>query len=381
MGYDDNDVREIVSAEAGTVAILNASEIDRQIATAHKYPRSVKRFRATATDLVTLDDATAEECIYALPRTEKDPETGQKVKKTIEGPSARFAEIMAHSWGNCRAGARVVDENGDFVVAQGVFHDLEANVAITYEVRRKIVNKHGHRFSADMIGVTANAACSIALRNAVLKGVPKAIWGPCYEAARQVVMGDAETLANRRSAAFAYLQKFGATPDMVYSFLGVAGMEDVTLEHLVLLRGIATAIKEGETTVERAFADPDDQPDAKTSAVSDRVRKAKEQPKAAPAEAEPAQAAQPAAPAEATAKEASAASEQPAAAAQAEAPASANTKDYSFEELIEFVEEAETAATVNWIEGLPSKHLSPTQARSVKRAIAAKREVLAGGAA
>lgn len=156
-------------AEEGMVALLNRSEIEQQIATARRFPRSIKRFRDESMQMVTLSESVAEQCIYALPRD----------GKTIEGPSARFAEVIASAWGNCRAGARVVDDKGEFVVSQGVFHDLERNVAITYEVQRRITNKKGQRFSADMIGVTANAACSIALRNAILKGVPKAFWKTC----------------------------------------------------------------------------------------------------------------------------------------------------------------------------------------------------------
>lgn len=247
MAAADEIVRELVTAESGTVALLNKSEIDQQIATAHRYPRSIRGFLDEARQLVTLNGDVAGECVYALPRD----------GKTIEGPSARFAEILAHSWGNARAGARVVDDKGDFVTAQGVFHDLEKNVAITYEVQRRIVDKNGRRFKPDMIGVTANAACSIALRNAILKGVPKAFWQSLYDEARRVIMGDAKTLANRRAEAMAYLQKFGATEAMVLGLLGVKGIEDVTLEHLVTLRGIATAIKDGDTTVEQAFAPPE----------------------------------------------------------------------------------------------------------------------------
>lgn len=240
---DVNAEREIMTAEAGTIAILNSSEINQQIATAHKFPRSVKKFLNEARELVTLTESVADECIYALPRD----------GKTIEGPSARFAEIMVHAWGNSRAGARVVDEGSEFVTAQGVFHDLEKNVAITYEVKRRITDKNGKRYKPDMIGVTANAACSIALRNAILKGVPKALWAQLYEDARRIVMGDAKTLANRRAEALTYLQKLGATEPMVLALLGVSGVEDITLDHLVTLRGIATAIKEGDTTVEQAF--------------------------------------------------------------------------------------------------------------------------------
>jgi hypothetical protein len=230
-------------AEEGMVALLNRSEIEQQIATARRFPRSIKRFRDESMQMVTLSESVAEQCIYALPRD----------GKTIEGPSARFAEVIASAWGNCRAGARVVDDKGEFVVSQGVFHDLERNVAITYEVQRRITNKKGQRFSADMIGVTANAACSIALRNAILKGVPKAFWEDMYSAARQVIMGDIKTLANRRASAVAAFQKFGVSTEQITAKMGVAGVEDITLEHLVVLKGLLTAIKDGDTTPEDAF--------------------------------------------------------------------------------------------------------------------------------
>lgn len=233
-----------IVAEESMASLISRSEIEQQIATARRFPRSVKRFRDETLQMVTLSESVAEQCIYALPRD----------GKTIEGPSARFAEVVASAWGNCRAGARVVDDKGEFVVAQGVFHDLERNVAITYEVQRRIVGKNGKRFSADMIGVTANAACSIALRNAVLKGVPKAFWEDMYAEARKVVMGDAKTLVNRRAAAVQAFQRHGVTETQLCAKLGVAGIEDVGLEHLVVLKGLLTAIKDGDTTAEEAFS-------------------------------------------------------------------------------------------------------------------------------
>lgn len=231
-------------AESGTVALLNKSEIDMQIATAHKYPRSIKHFRDETLAMVTLNERVAESCIYALPRD----------GKIIEGPSARFAEVVASAWGNCRAGARVVADQGDFVTAQGVFHDLERNVAITYEVQRRIIDKRGNRYKPDMIAVTGNAASSVALRNAILKGVPKAFWDDMYQEARRVVMGDFKTLANRRADAIKMFQTFGITDVQIFAKLEVAGVEDITLEHLVTLRGLLTAIREGDTTPELAFA-------------------------------------------------------------------------------------------------------------------------------
>lgn len=242
----DDQVTEVQSSAVELSDSFGRAEIDQQIATAKRFPRSVKKFMTEAKELATLTEHVAAECFYVLPRD----------GKKIEGPSARLAEIIASSWGNCRAGARVVGELEDFVVAQGAFYDLERNVAITYEVKRRIADRNGRRYSLDMIGVTANAACSIALRNAVLKGVPKALWSEVYEAARATVRGNERTLSSRRQTAFDYFKKLGVSADRVCSTLGVPGIEDVGLDELLSLQGIRTAIEEGETTPEQAFAAP-----------------------------------------------------------------------------------------------------------------------------
>lgn len=236
---------EIISGvDAASSLAIASGEINQQIATAKRFPRSIKQFIDTATELATLDEETAEECIYALPRD----------GKTIEGPSARFAEILAYAWGNCRAGARTIGEDASFVKSQGTFYDLEKNVGIQFEVSRRITDKRGNRYKPDMIGTTANAAGSIALRNAVLKGIPKAFWKKAYQRARGVVAGDFKTLANRRAEAFKQFAVFGVTPDMLFGLLQIKGVEDVTLEHMVVLKGVLTAIKEGDTTVEQVFS-------------------------------------------------------------------------------------------------------------------------------
>lgn len=236
-------VREVVVPDAGVLTAISRAELDQQITTARAYPRSLRRFVKECMEMATLNERVAEECFYALPRD----------GKTIEGPSARLAEIVTSAWGNCRAGARVVDEGAEFITAQGVFHDLERNVQVTVEVRRRITGKGGRRYSSDMIGVTGNAACSIALRNAVFRGIPRAFWVDVYEAARKAAVGDAQTLANKRAQMFAHFLKLGATREAIFATIGVQGEEDIGLDELTTLKGIATAIKEGDTTVEQAF--------------------------------------------------------------------------------------------------------------------------------
>lgn len=242
--YEEGREMIAMSADESMVSMISRAEIDQQISTAKKYPRSIKRFTDEATAMVTLNESIARQCIYALPRD----------GKVVEGASARFAEIIASAWGNCRAGARVVNESGEFITAQGVFHDLERNVAITYEVQRRITNKKGQRFSADMIGVTGNAASSIALRNAILKGVPKAFWEHMYQHARAVVAGDVRTLATKRAEAIKQFQIYGVTEVQILAKLGREGVADIGLDDLVILFGMLTAIRDGDTTPEQAFA-------------------------------------------------------------------------------------------------------------------------------
>jgi hypothetical protein len=222
---------------------LTRGEIDAQVRTAKVYPRSIKAFLNESRDMACLDEETAASCIYALPRG----------GKPIEGPSARLAEIVASAWGNCRAGARVVSEDERFVTAQGFFFDVQRNYAVAFEVRRRITDKRGNRYNDDMVGVTSNAACSIALRNAVFKGVPKAFWGRVYEAARKTAVGDAKTLEARRADLLAYFGKMGVTTDRILAAIDCPSVEDIGADELVTLRGVATAIREGDTSIEQAF--------------------------------------------------------------------------------------------------------------------------------
>lgn len=229
-------------ASMSMVQHLAKAEIDLQIATAHAYPRSLSKINKNVLSLVTLSTSAAEKCTYALPRG----------GKPITGPSIRLAEIVASQWGNSRIGARVVhvDRKEMYVEAEGIFHDLETNTATTARVRRRISDRNGRLFNDDMILVTGNAACSIAKRNAILGGVPEAIWGEAYDAALRTVRGDMKTLPERRDETFKAMAAFGLSPDQLYAILGVAGEKDFGLDQIGTLRSTYAALKNGETTVE-----------------------------------------------------------------------------------------------------------------------------------
>lgn len=242
---DTGELPATTSQSESMVGALAKAEIDTQIATAHAYPRSVARAIKNINSLVTISAEAAEECNYALPRG----------GKPITGPSVRLAEIVASQWGNCRVGARVVhvDRFEKYVEAEGIFHDLETNMATTARVRRRIVDRQGRVFNDDMIVVTGNAACSIAKRNAILGGVPKAVWNEAYQVALATIKGDVKTLPERRDGAFKAFAAFGVTPEQIVDALDLGGIEDITLEHLATLLAMHKAIKDGEQSVEDYF--------------------------------------------------------------------------------------------------------------------------------
>ncbi|WP_099863821.1 hypothetical protein [Pararhizobium haloflavum] len=228
--------------DAGTVSVLAKAEIDTQISTARQYPRSISRAMNNILSLATLDEQTAEECIYALKRG----------GKPIRGPSIRLAEIIVTQFGNNRSGAQVVDidRTNKLIVAEGFFHDLESNSATKATVSRRISDRQGRIFNDDMIAVTGNAACSIAKRNAILAGVPRGIWRRALEAAEQLIRGDAKTLVESRDAVMKAFAHFNLSPEQVCQIMNVNGADDLDLDDLVTLRAIYRSLKNGEQTVE-----------------------------------------------------------------------------------------------------------------------------------
>lgn len=244
--------------DAGTVSVLARAEIDTQIATARKYPRNIPSVINAIRSMATIDEEAAAECCYALVRGKKNKGRNgaeEEENKAIEGPSIRLAELAAQVYGNCRISARVVEVNRSekYVEAEGTFLDLQSNMASKATVRRRISTKQGYLFSDDMILVTSNAACSIAKRNAVLAGIPRAVYRPAYQAARSVIAGTVETLGKNRDKAIAAFAAFGVKPEQILEALGVDHVSEITIDHVARLRAMYRTIKDGEETVETMF--------------------------------------------------------------------------------------------------------------------------------
>ena len=242
-GMDQPEVQVMKIDSAETLAALNRSEIDIQVATAKQYPRNLARVLTTIETLATMDEEIAQSCFYVLSRQ----------GKRIEGPSIRMAEIIASSWGNLRVATRIVGNDGKMLTAQGVCHDLETNFAVSKEVKRKITDKKGRTFSEDMQVVTGNAASSVAFRNAVMAVVPSALIKKVLAKAKEVSLGKGMTMEQRRQNLIAAYQKIGVEQKTLLDYLSIDKAEELDTDMLIDLRGTLNAIKEGTTTVEDTF--------------------------------------------------------------------------------------------------------------------------------
>lgn len=242
----------------GALESIERAQVDIQISTAKKYPRTLSKVKADMLSFATLDEETAQSCFYTLPRG----------GKTIQGPSVRLAEIALACYGNLKAGSRIIETSvaGDnpHVVIQAICHDMERNVSISIEKRRRIVGKKskGGAIDEDDINLAANAGSAIAFRDAVFKVVPMALIKPVYEAAKKVAVGNATTLSERRQKCLDAFSKMGVKKEQVLARLERKSQDDIDLSDIELLLGLHTAIKDGETSIDEAF-----KPQIKTGGV------------------------------------------------------------------------------------------------------------------
>jgi hypothetical protein len=236
--------------QAEMLQAINRSEVDMQVSTAKQYPRELPKVLNQIATYATMDVETASECFYVLRRN------GDNGGAAIEGLSVRMAEIIAGAWGNLRVQTRIIGNDGKTITAQGVCHDLETNVAVSVEVKRRITDRNGRTYSEDMQVVTGNAASAIAFRNAVLKVVPKAVTKRVIAEVKQVALGQAIDLETSRQNCLTNFAKAGVTDKMIFELFDIAKIEEIDKNILFELKGLWNAIKEGTTTVQEVFVKP-----------------------------------------------------------------------------------------------------------------------------
>lgn len=236
--------------DSHTITAIEEADRSHQIATARRYPRSLTAFTKELTELACLSQPTAMAMIYSLPRAGKQ----------IVGPSVRFAEAVLACWGNARAGVEVVDvdRKEGIVTAEGRYYDCEKNVGIALRKRRRIVAKV---INGDSIQVTGDAISSIAFRDAILRSVPKALWEPIWEKAKNTAAGDAKSMQAIRDGLLQVFRTLGVTDVQLFNALSefgtvVAGPADLGADQILALQAWHKQLQSGDCTLEDIVGSP-----------------------------------------------------------------------------------------------------------------------------
>lgn len=233
---------ELVKKQEGSLG-----ELDMQltISTAKTYPRKISDFIKLCMELATQDKETAQACYYCLPATDKRPVT--------EGPSVRLAEIVAYAWGNIQTAKRILKNDGSFITAQGIAWDLERNQGAKVDVQRSIINSYGKRYFYELQANTANAAASIAFRNAVFTVIPKVFIDPIWKQAKKIAVGSKKDMGRNIKKIIDRFSQWNIEPKQILTFFKKNSVEELTQVDLQRLMGIGTSIKEDHVLAEEAF--------------------------------------------------------------------------------------------------------------------------------
>jgi hypothetical protein len=253
QGPPDNPL-EVVPLE--TVEIMERSRIDMQISAANRKPRpDIEVIEARITKRAARRVDIAGLCYYSLPRFDKD--SGKN--KLIHGASIKLANISLGEFGNTLSGAQTIGNDGKVIRARGICWDLQTNNQKFVEVGRRILDKHGRPYSYDMQVTTAAAANSIAERNAILKVLGEDIFTPAYLECMKVVAGTNKDLIERRDKMLKWFSFRGVKYDQMLALLDKSAVDQLDVDDVAYMSGIANAIRDKELTVEEAFNVPADE--------------------------------------------------------------------------------------------------------------------------
>lgn len=251
---ENSQVQTVEVMQTEQLQSMDRAEIDMQIATAKRFPRDIQQCLDNIRALSMIDEDTMESCFYHLERKDKDGQI-----KEIEGMSVRMAEIFVSCWGNLRVATRIIGNDGRKITAQGICFDVQNNVAVSCETSRRITNKSGKTYSDDMQIMTGNAASAIAFRNAVFKVIPAAVTKAVTNEIRQRLLEMTSTkISQKRRNAVEWFTKRGVTESELKKYLGTDNLETISAEEIVNLRGVATAIREGSSSIDEVFRNNSD---------------------------------------------------------------------------------------------------------------------------
>jgi hypothetical protein len=241
-------------------------ENDSQQMMALQNPRDEKKVFDGAIQELRLNPEHAARSYYSIPH--KDRSGGQEKTVFVEGPGIKAAMSLSRRWGNCANSGRIVDDQNDFLVVQGVFLDYETNFRTLRDVtvQKKARKKDGTYYTlpVDRLQMAIQAGISKAVRNAILASLPVGVIDAYFREAKKLAIAGptaggakAKPIAERLRDARAKFKKRGVDDRVMDLYIrnriadndGEWKDEDVLL-HLI---GVWNALEDNQTTIEDVF--------------------------------------------------------------------------------------------------------------------------------
>ena len=244
---------------------MTDTDFTAKVRLAKQFPRDLKRVLAQALEELEVAPEFAARAYYSIPY--KEYRDGQEKTVLVEGPSVKASKALTCHWGNCADGARIAEQDDERVLVEGVFHDYQTNVTTVRQVAvsRKRYDKRTKQMVPlrdDRLVMAIQAGASKAVRNAILSGLPVWLVEAYFAKAKKLAIGlkgDKDKLAPKdiKRAVEAMVKAFaklGVDGDRLSAYMkDKLDAELSDEEKLAQMRGIFTAISEGQTTVAEVF--------------------------------------------------------------------------------------------------------------------------------
>lgn len=228
-----------------------------QLMVAVQRPRDLKVFEGK---LLAIAAEAGEDFFYSIPYKNRKEGT----TTNVEGAGVGLARAAAALYGNCSVDTRIEQEVTDCFLVRSDFVDFETNYTRS-ETKRvsKLMPKYGggtRLSSGKELDLVYQQGASKVERDVILRSLPKHIIERAFETAKAAALAEKAPIAQQIAR---LLRRFGELEvgiGRIEAYLGCPftekGMADTgkdPREVCAHLRGVLTAIKGGDTTVEEIF--------------------------------------------------------------------------------------------------------------------------------
>lgn len=194
-----------------------------------------------------------EDFFYAWTQKDKNSSTGQGL---IEGTSIEGAMILIRNWGNAVCEPDIVDETPTHWMLRATFIDLETGFSGGRLFRQRKNQKSAAKMDDERgLDIAFQVGQSKAIRNAIVRAVPKWLVDEALEAAKSAAAKQYSDMAESSARAIdGFTRDYGVTLAQLERKLGKKRVDWIPPD-IVMLRAIFKALREGMTSVGQEFSD------------------------------------------------------------------------------------------------------------------------------